>query len=136
MIHPQIPNSHEGRLTSSPRLGRGLVTGLLADGVRLALVLGDTGVNLVDDIRANRGSEHLGEGDSVAGGRAIGADDGDRRSRSHFVRLTTEREAIEVSNREMGFNLQQCEYSVEGQAHLWLVCRLPHDGSVDENNES
>ena len=74
-----------GPLTSSPRLGRGLVTGLLADGVRLTLVLGHAGVHLVDDIRADRGTEDLGEGYSGAAGRAIGADDGDGGSRGHCV---------------------------------------------------
>lgn len=72
-------------LTSSPRLGRGLVTGLLADGVRLPLVLGHAGVHLLDDIRADRAQEHAGDGVRGTGGRAIGADDRDSRSGSHFV---------------------------------------------------
>ena len=74
-------------LTSSPRLGRGLVTGLLADGVRLPLVLGHSGVNLLDDVRADRAQENRGDGVRGTGGRAIGAEDRDSRSGSHFVYL-------------------------------------------------
>lgn len=70
-------------LTSSPRLGRGLVTGLLADGVRLPLVLGHSGVNLPDDIRSDGALEHGREGVRGTGGRAIGTDDRDGRSGSH-----------------------------------------------------
>lgn len=74
-------------LTSSPRLGRGLVTSLLADGVRLALVLGHAGVNLLDDIRADRAQEHSRDGVGVAGGSAIGADDGDGRTGGHCIEI-------------------------------------------------
>ena len=74
-----------GSLTSSPGLSRGLVASLLADGVRLTLVLGHALVNLLDDIRADGAQEHLGDGVSRAGGRAIGAQDGDGRSGGHFV---------------------------------------------------
>jgi hypothetical protein len=73
-------------LTSAPRLGRGLVTGLLADGVRLALVLGHAGVDVFDDVGANRGRENLGEDLGGTGSLAIGADDGDGRSGGHCFR--------------------------------------------------
>lgn len=72
-------------LTSSPRLGRGLVTGLLADGVRLPLVLGHSGVDVLDDVGTDGGAEDLGKDLSGAGGLAIGADDGYGRSRGHCV---------------------------------------------------
>lgn len=61
------------------------MTGLLADGVRLALVLGHALVNLLDDIGTDRAQEDGRQSVSVAGGLAILADDGDGRSRSHFV---------------------------------------------------
>ena len=74
-------------LTSSPRLGRGLVTGLLAHGVRLALVLGHAGVNLLDDVRADRAGEDGGEGMGVLGRLAIGADDRDGGPGRHFFEI-------------------------------------------------
>lgn len=105
-----LPPSHaktisETSLTSAPRLGRGLVAGLLADGVRLPLVLGHAGVDVLDDIRADRGAEDLGEDLSGAGGLAIGADNGDGRSGGHLVRCWDKffgsATAVEnVSNRE------------------------------------
>lgn len=61
------------------------MTGLLADGVRLALVLGHAGVDVLDDIRADRGAEDLGEDLGGTGGLAIGADNGDGRSGGHCV---------------------------------------------------
>ena len=72
-------------LTSAPRFGRSLVTGLFADGVRLALVLGHAGVDVLDNIRADRGAEDLGEDLGGTGGLAIGADNGDGRSGGHCV---------------------------------------------------
>ena len=62
------------------------MTGLLADGVRLALVLGHAGVDVLHDIRADRGREDLGEDLGGTGGLAIGADDGDGRSGGHCFR--------------------------------------------------
>lgn len=70
-------------LTSSPRLSRGLVTGLLAHCVRLALVLGHAGVNLLHDIRSDRAGEDGGNGVGRARGLTIFADDRNGRSRSH-----------------------------------------------------
>lgn len=60
------------------------MAGLLADGVGLSLVLGHSGVNLLDDIRPDRAQEDGRVGVSGTGGRAIGAEDRDGRSRSHF----------------------------------------------------
>jgi hypothetical protein len=74
--------------TSAPRLSRGLVTSLLADGVRLPLVLGHAGVDVLDDIRADGGAEDLGEDLSGAGGLAIGADDGNCGTGGHLVRVS------------------------------------------------
>ncbi len=61
------------------------MTGLLADGVRLPLVLGHAGVDVLDDIRADGGAEDLGEDLGGTGGLAIGADNGDSRSGGHLV---------------------------------------------------
>ncbi len=61
------------------------MTGLLTDGVRLALVLGHAGVDVLDDIRADRGREDLGEDLGGTGGLAIGADNRDGRSGGHRV---------------------------------------------------
>lgn len=71
-------------LTSSPGLGRGLVTGLLAHGIGLALVLGDSLVHLLDDIRTNGGGEDGREGVGGLSGLAIGTQDRDGRSGCHF----------------------------------------------------
>lgn len=71
------------KLTSSPRLSRGLVTGLLAHGVRLALVLGHAGMDLLDNIRADRAREDGGNGMGSSSGSTIFADDRNGRSRSH-----------------------------------------------------
>lgn len=71
-------------LTSSPGLGRGLVTSLLAHSIRLSLVLSDTGVNLLDDVRSDRAGEDGGNGVGSSRGSTIFADDRDGRSRSHF----------------------------------------------------
>lgn len=62
------------------------MTSLLGDGVGLSLVLGHAGVDVLDDIRADRGAEDLGEDLSGAGGLAIGAENGDSRSGGHLVR--------------------------------------------------
>ena len=69
--------------TSSPRLSRGLVTSLLADGVWLALVLGHTSVHLLDDIRSDGAQENRGDGGGGTTGLAIFADDTDGRTRGH-----------------------------------------------------
>lgn len=61
------------------------MTGLLADGVRLPLVLVHASVDMLDDIWADRGAEDLGENLGGAGGLAIGADNGDGRSGGHLV---------------------------------------------------
>lgn len=74
------------------------MTGLLADGVRLPLVLGHASVNLLNDIRADRAQEDRGDGVRGTGGRAIGAEDRDSRSGSHFVYLRSLGKRIEVSN--------------------------------------
>lgn len=59
------------------------MTGLLAHGVWLALVLGDTSVNLLDDIRSDRAGEDSRNGVGSSRGSTIFADDRDGRSRSH-----------------------------------------------------
>jgi len=69
--------------TSSPRLGRGLVTSLLANSIRLALVLGHASVNLLHDIRSDRAGEDSGDGVGSSRGSTIFADDRDGRSGSH-----------------------------------------------------
>jgi len=61
------------------------VAGLLADGIRLPLVLGHAGVDVLDDIRPDRGAEDLGKDLSGAGGLAIGAENSDGRARGHLV---------------------------------------------------
>lgn len=72
-------------LTSSPGLGRGLVTGLLAHCIGLALVLGDSLVNLLDDIRTDGGSEDGRVGVGGLSGLAIGTQDRDGRTGCHFA---------------------------------------------------
>lgn len=74
-------------LTSSPRLGRGLVTGLLAHGVRLALVLSHALVDILDDIGTDGGREDGGDGVGGLGGLAIGTHDRDGWSGGHFCCL-------------------------------------------------
>lgn len=61
------------------------MTGLFADGVRLALVLGHAGVHLLDDIRADRAQKDSRDGVGGAAGLAISALDGDGRARRHCV---------------------------------------------------
>lgn len=73
-------------LTSSPGLGRGLVTGLLAHGIGLALVLGDSLVHLLDDIRTDGSSEDGREGVGGLSGLAIGTQDRDGRTGCHFAK--------------------------------------------------
>ena len=53
--------------TSTPGLGRGLVSGLLRHGIGLALVVGDLGVDEVDDVGTNGGFHDIGQSDSVDG---------------------------------------------------------------------
>lgn len=60
------------------------MSGLLADGIGLSLVLGHSGVDLLNDIRADRAQEDGRVGVSRTGGSAIGADDRDGRSGSHY----------------------------------------------------
>lgn len=69
-----------GRLTGSPRLGRGLVAGLLAHGIRLALVLRHAGMDLLDNVGSNGRGEDGGDGMGSSRRRTIFADDGDGRS--------------------------------------------------------
>lgn len=71
-------------LTSSPRLGRGLVTGLFAHGVRLALVLGHALVDILHNIRTDGARENGGDGVGGLGGLAIGTHDRNGRSGGHF----------------------------------------------------
>lgn len=61
------------------------MTGLLADGVRLAFVLGHASVDVFHDIRADRGREDLGEDLGRTGGLAIGANDANGRSGGHCI---------------------------------------------------
>jgi len=56
--------------TGTPRLSAGLVTGLLAHSVSLALVLGDALVDLLDNIEPDGGGQDRGEG--KRGGRLSG----------------------------------------------------------------
>lgn len=60
------------------------MTGLLAHGVRLSLVLGHASVNLLDNVRSDRAGEDGGNGVGSSRGSTIFADDRDGRSRSHF----------------------------------------------------
>ena len=53
--------------TGTPGLGRGLVSGLLRHGIGLALVVGDLGVDEVDDVGTNGGFHDIGQSDSVDG---------------------------------------------------------------------
>jgi hypothetical protein len=102
--------------TSTPRLSRGLVTSLLAHGIWLTLVLRNSGVDGLDDIRSDRSSEdlyskpvssiplhlpprpqysstrksrkpYLWERVGGTAGRAIGLQDGDGRTGSHLEGL-------------------------------------------------
>lgn len=59
------------------------MTSLLAHSIGLSLVLGDTGVNMLDNIRSDRAGEDSGDGVGSSRRRTIFADDGDGRSRSH-----------------------------------------------------
>jgi hypothetical protein len=51
--------------TSAPGLGGGLLTGALGDGVSLAPVLGDVGVDILDDVTTDGGSHDGGHGDGA-----------------------------------------------------------------------
>ena len=55
--------------SGSPRLGGGLVTGLLGDGVGLAGVVGDLSVDEADDVGTDGGCHDVGEDD---GGGLVG----------------------------------------------------------------
>lgn len=61
------------------------MTGLLAHGIGLALVLGDSLVHLLDDIRTDGGGEDGREGVGGLSGLAIGTQDRDGRSGCHFA---------------------------------------------------
>ena len=80
---PQNVTEKRATLTSSPRLGRGLVTSLLAHGIRLTLVLSDTSVHLLDNVRSDRAGEDSRNGVGSSSGSTIFADDRNGRSRSH-----------------------------------------------------
>jgi hypothetical protein len=79
----QFQARRSGQLTSSPRLSRSLVTGLLAHGVGLALVLSHAGVDLLDNIgsdgRGKDGRDRMGSSRRST----IFADDSDGRSGGH-----------------------------------------------------
>jgi len=60
------------------------MTGLLAHGIWLPLVLGHAGVNLLDDIRTNRSLENARKGSSISAGSAISSVDSDGRSGGLF----------------------------------------------------
>ena len=60
------------------------MTGLLAHGIRLALVLGHAGVDMLNDIETDRARKDSRHGVRTLAGLAIGADDGDGRSGRHF----------------------------------------------------
>lgn len=59
------------------------MTGLLANGVRLALVLCHSLVNLLNNVGTDRGREDIGDRVGGTAGLAIGADDRNGRSGSH-----------------------------------------------------
>lgn len=90
---------HGKALTSAPRLGRGLVAGLLADSVRLPLVLGHARVDVLDDVGTDGRAEDLRKDFGGAGGLAIGADDGHGRAGGHLVQMLRHR--LSVSRREL-----------------------------------
>lgn len=58
---------------------------LLAHGIRLPLVLSHASVDGLDNVRADRCLEDIGQGSGLRRGRTIGAVDGDSRSAGHFV---------------------------------------------------
>merc|ERR1719278_1270766 len=67
--------------TSSPRLGRGLVTSRLRHAVGLTLVLGNVVVHQRDDVRPDRSSEDSWETDGGPGGSILVAVDANQRPR-------------------------------------------------------
>jgi len=80
-------NTSDGS-SGSPRLGGVLVSSSGVDSVSLSSVLVQVGVNEVDDVQSNGGSEdcrgsNLGVGD-FSGGRVV---DGDQRTSGHFILL-------------------------------------------------
>jgi hypothetical protein len=77
------PRNTSNSTTGTPRLSRGLVTSLLAHGVGLTLVLGHSGVNLLDNVRSDRAGEDSRNGVGSSGGSTIFAENGDGRSGSH-----------------------------------------------------
>ncbi len=68
------------------------MTCLLAHGIGLSLVLGHSGVDLLNDIRSNRGGEDGRHGVGSSRGSTIFADDGDGRSRGHRECRNSKRE--------------------------------------------
>ena len=59
------------------------MTGLLAHGIGLSLVLGNSGVDLLDNVGTDGGGEDGGERVGGSGGSTILSDDGDGRSGRH-----------------------------------------------------
>lgn len=74
--------------TGTPGLGRGLVTSLVTDSVGLTAVLGQVGVDEVDDVRADGGAEDLGEGNGGLQGRTISRVNRDNRARGLLRRMS------------------------------------------------
>lgn len=70
--------------TSTPRLGGRLVTSLTGDGVGLTTVLGDVGVDELDDIRTNGGLQDSGDLDGSRGLLAVKTIDSDNGERSLY----------------------------------------------------
>jgi len=77
---PDTGNTCDGT-TGTPGLGRGLVTGLVADGVGLAAVLGEVGVHQVNDVGADGSGEDAGQLDGLLQGGSISAVNGDNGAR-------------------------------------------------------
>lgn len=75
------------------------MTGLHGDGVRLPLVLGETSVDRLDDIRADGGLEDGGEGGGSTAGLAIGTDNRDSRTGRLYGK--NDKISISSSNREL-----------------------------------
>jgi len=69
--------------TSTPRLSGRLVTSVLRDGVRLSLVLGHSGVNIVNDVSSDGSGEDCGESHILVNFGVAGSVDANEWSAGH-----------------------------------------------------
>ena len=73
--------------SGTPGLGGGLVSGLLGHGVGLALVVGDLGVDEVDDVGSDGGFHNIGQcdgGDGIGGHVTFEGLDSDKGAHSSY----------------------------------------------------